>query len=214
MEELYKYPRTLHLPWSPGVGSDDKVLHDIQSWEGRDIVITEKMDGENTTMYNHHMHARSLDSKHHESRNYVKGIWGAVRYNIPDGWRVCGENLYAKHSIAYADLESYFLVFSIWNEKNICLTWDETLEYAILLNLTPVRELYRGKFNLKIIQEFHTNLNLERQEGYVIRSAGSFHYDDFSENVVKWVRKGHVQTNQHWMFEKIIPNTLKQIPEP
>lgn len=202
----------MHVPWSPGATDDDKIAQDLSAWEGRDIVITEKMDGENTTMYVDHIHARSLDSKNHESRNFVKGIWGEIRHSIPEGWRVCGENLYARHSIAYNGLESYFMVFSIWNEKNVCLTWDETLEYAILLGITPVRELFRGKFNLKFVKEFHTKLNLERQEGFVIRSAGSFPYEEFTENVVKWVRKGHVQTEQHWMFEKIIPNTLKNAP--
>lgn len=211
MEGLYKYPRTPHLPWSPGSTNDDKILKDLNAWIGREVVVTEKMDGENTTLYRDHMHARSLDSKHHESRNYVKGIWGQVKYDIPEGWRVCGENLYAKHSIAYDELESYFMVFSIWNEENFCLSWKETLEYSLLLNLTPVRELFRGKFDLEFFKEFHTTLDLEHQEGYVIRSANGFHYDEFGNNVVKWVRKGHVTTSQHWMFDKIIPNTLKKL---
>lgn len=25
-----------------------------------------------------------------------------------------------------------------------------------------------------------------------------FHNDDFAENVMKWVRKDHVQTDEHW----------------
>lgn len=43
------------------------------------VVITEKMDGENTTLYRDGLHARSLDSRHHPSRNWVKpnGLRGA-----------------------------------------------------------------------------------------------------------------------------------------
>ena len=43
-----KYPRTWHLPCSPGVTKDDRVLagHIVESWVDTDVVITEKMDGE------------------------------------------------------------------------------------------------------------------------------------------------------------------------
>jgi len=33
--------------------------------------------------------------------------------------------------------------------------------------------------------------------------------DEFKKSVVKWVRKGHVQTDEHWMNSAIIPNGLK-----
>ena len=36
------------------------------------------------------------------------------------------------------------------------------------------------------------------REGIVVRNADIFHNDDFSDNLMKWVRKGHVQTDQHW----------------
>ena len=31
-----------------------------------------------------------------------------------------------------------------------------------------------------------------------VRNANMFHNDDFAKNVLKWVRKGHVQTDSHW----------------
>ena len=51
MEEIKtKYPRTYHVPWSPGATSDDKKLPEqwfyADGWAGSEIVITEKMDGE------------------------------------------------------------------------------------------------------------------------------------------------------------------------
>ena len=56
-----KYPRTFHLPFSKGSTSDDKFLKDYSNFENKDIIVTLKMDGENTTMYNDHIHARSLE---------------------------------------------------------------------------------------------------------------------------------------------------------
>jgi len=79
----YKYPRTYHFPWSPGLINDDKMLQDVNCFEGKIVIITEKMDGENTTMYHDYIHARSLDSRDHPSRSYVKGIWGNIKHEIP-----------------------------------------------------------------------------------------------------------------------------------
>ena len=45
-------------------------------------------------------------------------------------------------------------------------------------------------------------------EGYVVRNAAAFPYDDFTKNVGKMVRKGHVQTSAHWMSESIRPNKI------
>jgi len=110
---LTKYPRTTHLPWSEGGSDDDRILRSTEHFRNKIVVVTEKMDGENTTMYSQHIHARSLDSKHHPSRDWVKNFWQQIRFNIPEGYRICGENMYGTHSIHYNNLKSYFLGFSI-----------------------------------------------------------------------------------------------------
>src|SRR5690554_4811700 len=109
----HKYPRTRHLPWSPGASHDDLVSREVESFVGQRIIVTEKMDGENTTLYRDHLHARSLDSRHHPSRDWVKALHGRIAHEIPERWRVCGENLYARHSIGYEALPSYFMLFSV-----------------------------------------------------------------------------------------------------
>lgn len=204
--KYYKYPRTPHLPWSPGVGGDDIKLQNSTKFIGKHVVVTEKLDGENTTLYLDHIHARSVNSKQHISRNWVKALHGEIAHLIPAGWRVCGENLYAKHSIAYTNLTSYFFVFSIWDETNTCLSWNETIEWSTLLGLETVPVVYRGVWNESSIREIR--VDLETQEGYVVRNSDNFHYDNFSENMAKWVRKNHVQTDQHWLHAEVIPNQL------
>lgn len=209
MSNYFKYPRTYHLPWSLGSTSDDKFMPDIESFKGKKIVITEKMDGENTNMYPDRIHARSIDSKHHDSRNWVKGEWGRIKGEIPDGWRICGENLYAKHSLFYEDLPTYFMVFSIWNEKNECLSWKDTLDICKLLNLQTVPVINICDFNEGMLRELADKFDTQKKEGYVIRNEEAFHFDTFTENVGKWVRPKHVTTDQHWMFQAITPNKLK-----
>lgn len=201
-----KYPRSYHLPWSEGCTSDDKKLSSLEHFYGKEIIMSEKRDGENTTIASEYTHARSLDSVDHPSRHWLKGMWANMKYNIPEDWRVCGENLYAKHSVGYDDLKTYFEVFSIWNEKNICLSYDDTLDWCELLDLVHVPVLYRGVFDEKFLRDY--KIDTEKVEGYVIRLADSFKYEDFNVSLAKWVRENHIQTSKHWMHEKITPNIL------
>jgi hypothetical protein len=213
-ESSVKYPRTKHLPWSEGVSSDDVVTSSLSSLDGRDVVVTEKIDGENTTLYRDHMHARSIDSRNHPSRDWVKGLWSSIAHQIPDGWRICGENAYARHSIAYDALPSYFLGFSVWDERNRCLAWDDTVEFMELLGIEPVPVLWRGTFDssdpkiMAVIRGLWTPDRSEVMEGYVVRDAASFAYEEFGERVAKFVRPNHVTTDQHWTKGPVIPNGL------
>lgn len=205
-----KYPRTYHLPWSMTKTKDDRVLDNCDMFKGKEVVVTLKFDGENTSMYNDYIHARSINSGNHESRNYIKRMHSEIMTDIPEGWRICGENLYAKHSIQYNNLESYFYVFSIWNNQNICLSWDETVEYTQLFDLSKVPVLYRGVFDEKIIKNLvSTHFDGNEMEGYVIRVAESFAYKDFNKSVAKFVRANHVSTHGHWMRQMVVPNVLK-----
>jgi len=205
MSTLIKYPRTYHVPWSPGVSTDDKVQHDLSYFEGQNVVVTVKMDGENTTMYHDHIHARSLDTKSHPSRDWIKQFHASIRHDIPTTLRVCGENLYAQHSIRYNSLESYFLCFSIW-EGPTCLDWSDTVEWCELLGIRTVPVLYQGLWNVDTIKGLQGQLG--GNEGYVVRPLNSFTQDQFQRCVVKYVRANHVQTNTHWMHKEVVPNTL------
>lgn len=206
LQQYYKYPRTPHLPWSLGATSDDVFLSDIRVFSGCEVVVTEKLDGENTSMYSNYIHARSLDSRHHSSRNWVKAFHATIAHAIPAGWRLCGENLYARHSIAYDNLPSYFILFSVWNEHNHALSWADTVQWATSLDVALPRELYRGIWNEQAIQAIAVDTT--QCEGYVLRTAQGFAYKDFSRHVAKWVRAKHVQTDTHWMHTTVVPNTL------
>lgn len=204
-----KYPRTHHLQWSPGVNDDDRVIDSMDAFIGKRVIVTEKKDGENTSLYNDYTHARSVDGRSHPSRSWVKQFWSGISADIPPGWRICGENLYAKHSIAYEALPSYFMGFSIWNEKNVCLDWDDTLEWFELLGITPVPVLYDGIYDESAIKSLWSDKDWDTREGYVLRVAGTISYAEFRTNVAKFVRPGHNMTVKHWMHgQPIETNTL------
>lgn len=205
-----KYPRTLHLPFSPGATNDDKVAKDCSDLEGKRVVVMTKYDGENTTLYRNGVHARSLDSKNHPSRDWVKNLWASVAHKIPEGWRICGENMYAKHSIQYDELPSYFMVFSVWDDRNMCLRIQDTIYFCSNLGLDFIMpwngESLFDEVSVKATAEW---LVKDGAEGLVVRNSESFHYDDFQKNVFKYVREGHVQTEDHWMNSAIEKNGLR-----
>jgi hypothetical protein len=192
-----------------GRSSDDKVLKSTEGFQGQEVVVTLKMDGENTTLYRDGYHARSLDSRHHPSRDWLKAFHGTFSHDIPEGWRICGENLYARHSVAYEDLPSYFMGFSVWDAHNFALSWDATLEIFELLGIEPVPTLYRGVFDQALLENLAKSLDTQRNEGFVVRLASRVAYDKFSTSVAKWVRPAHVQTDEHWMHSALVLNQLK-----
>lgn len=201
--EHVKYPRTFHLPWSEGVGKDDKVLDSAGNFVGKNVVITEKMDGENTTLYRDYIHARSIDGNSHPSQSWVRNFHAGMKHDIPDGWRICGENIYAKHAIGYDDLRSFFMVFSIWNDHNQCLSWEATKEWCSLLDLEMVPVFWEGEFTPQILDAikkkelYYVPKDFRDHEGYVIRVASEFSYGSFRNSVAKYVRENHVAKTVH-----------------
>ncbi len=190
-----KYPRTPHLPFSLGATSDDKILNNVSQFIGKTVVVTEKMDGENFTLANSYCHARSLDSANHPSQCWIKAFHASIKDEIPEGFRICGEYMFARHSISYTNLTSYFYGFSVW-DKEECLDWQSTIEWFSILGITKVPVLYYGIWDEKKVKEcWNPKCG---KEGYVVRTAEGFAYSQFKNNVAKFVRPDHVQTDEHW----------------
>lgn len=206
---MKKYGRTFHLPISPGATSDDKIMASLDGLIGKDLVVTEKMDGENTTIHARGSHARSPDSRHHPSRDWLKAFAAGISPNLAEGERIVGENLYARHSVAYNSLPSYFLGFA-WIVGDEVQSWDLTLARFEELGIQPVPTLYRGLYKPGLFDDLAQSLALSRQEGFVARIADSFAESDMPRRMGKYVREGHVQSETHWMKAELIPNRLIQ----
>lgn len=204
----FKYPRTFHAPWSPGASADDKIMKDVSIFAGRRVVVTKKKDGENTTLYDDYIHARSIDGRSHPSRDRIKQFHAMIRHDIPAGWRVCMENVTAVHSIRYDNLESHFLGISVWDDTNVCRGWDETLEWFDLLGIVPVETVYDGEFDEGLIRDISRQVVAEGEEGTVTRIADPIPYREFGESVFKFVREGHVITDTHWMHGSYEENVV------
>lgn len=203
---MSKYNRTPHLPYSLGATSDDKMSDNTKSLIGIDIIISEKLDGENNGMDDIGVYARSHAA-------YTTSPWTReirqlhqlkVKGNLEDGVFIFGEGMEGIHSIEYSKLTSYFYIFGV-RDNNIWIPWEGVEEYSYLLDIPTVPVLFKGVVNSeKELKQLVEGLvskpsSLGGQiEGVVVRNASLFHNDDFADNVMKWVRKGHVTTDEHW----------------
>lgn len=216
-----KYPSTPHLQWSPEKHRDDSYHPDPTFFDGREVVLLEKMDGENLNIYSDgSWHARSIQTPYHPTREWAGRVAGEVGYKLPDGWRICAENLYGMHSIRYTDLRAYVQVYGIVNEDDKFLSWPDVVMWCEFLDLVHVPVLWRGELffdngnnpvlkpkNSKWEGTFLNNIGEDRvneragreSEGYVMRTVEGFPVPDFEYYVGKWVRENHVQTDEHWL---------------
>lgn len=215
--ERTKYPRTFHVAWSLGATDDDKTLtmEETESmFKGKQVVVTEKLDGENTSIYSDGTcHARSLDSGHHASRSVVKALAAEVGSKLPEGWRLLGENLYAKHSIEYTELSGYFVLFGVANKDNFAVSWYYVAKWAEELNIPLAPVIYQGIWDakkIKALYPFNSKVGGSVAEGYVVRTEDAFWMKDFNKNVAKFVRANHVTTDKHWSQGTVVPNKLKR----
>ena len=204
-----KYPRTFHLPFSPGTTSDDRIARDIDALFREPVVITEKLDGENTCINRFGVFARSHGAP---TRNpwatYLWDRWNVLKTMLGD-LEIFGESLYAVHSIEYTGLQAHFYVFAIRDNAR-WLSWDEVEFYAGLIDLPTVPVLFRGMIEadaleplvLRLVREpsflSDPDLGASEREGVVARVARELTDEEFDTHVFKWVRKGHVRTTEHW----------------
>ncbi|WP_291730798.1 RNA ligase family protein [Leisingera sp. F5] len=203
-----KYGRTFHLPQSPGATSEDKIMLDTSALMAEpQVVITEKMDGENTTIHSGGCHPRSPDARYHPSRDWMKAYAAGISPALAEGERIAGEYLYARHAIAYTSLPSYFLGFA-WIVNGVIQPWEETLSRFGELGIVSVPVLYRGPLSGQVLQGTIAGLDLEAQEGFVVRAARGFAEADMQSLLAKYVRAGHVQTDVHWMNAETIKNGI------
>lgn len=143
------------------------------------------------------------------SFNYIKNVhyYPNMQDIIDQNLIVCGENLFAIHSIEYSNLQDFFYVYHIVDgNSNTFIDYDDMVQWATTHNMLVVPEVYRGTIpSLQWLEKFMAD-ELKKpsnlggvKEGFVVRVKSAFPVEDFSKHVFKYVRKGHVATpEKHW----------------
>ena len=154
MNPSRKYARSLHARISLGTTSDDRFMPAgyLSSFaEMEQLVLTEKLDGQNNCFNKHGVFARShTATTQHPWDKPLRDRWELMKNDLKD-LEIFGENMFGIHSIAYSELESYFYVFAI-REKDTWLSWEAVKFYAALLDFPTVPE-YEIQTSLKEIYQ-------------------------------------------------------------
>lgn len=208
--ETTKYPRTEHFIWSKSTTSDDRISKDHSGVENVPIIISEKLDGSNSSIAKKGVYPRSYGIiSQNPWDDCIWEIHERIKKDIDEDTFIFGENLYATHSLKYNKLDSYFYVFGV-RIKDEWISWDDVLELSYLLDLNTVPVFFKGTTNsvkeiiealvksLSVFDAYDTKTNIECMEGVVCRRASAFNNDDFYKYVLKMVRANHVNTDEHW----------------
>jgi len=211
-----KYGRTYHYPFSPGTESDDRIQHNYWQHLSRvqQLVHTEKLDGENNCLSKLGVFARSHAAPTTSAwTQSIRQYWQLIKGSLGN-LEIFLENLYAIHSIEYKNINHHFYVFAV-REDDRWLSWEETKFYAAMLDMPTVPEIKMFttpaditafENEVKTITNGRGSLNPHdaltgaptTMEGIVTRNVESYPVAAFAENVFKYVRKGHVKTDEHW----------------
>ncbi len=211
-----KYGRTFHFPFSPGTTSDDRVNNnywqDISNING--LIHTEKLDGENNCLNKYGVFARSHAAPSASPwTGQLRQTWAQIKSSLGN-YEIFGENLFAIHSIEYHALDAHFYVFGV-RELDKWLSWEETCFIAAVYGLPTVPVLQttamlpaRAVFEKEVLSLVaHSSVFNSHDvadgkpcsmEGLVTRNINEYGVDEFQQNVFKYVRKGHVKTDEHW----------------
>ena len=200
-----KYPKTPYWPTSPSRAPRGDRVANPADFLNKLVYFTEKLDGGCTLLHQGQVYARSVSEP-------SSAKWMAM-VKKHHGWKVTepdvflyGEDLYGVHSIEYDPIDEAktFYAFAM-RIGDTFLSLAETRRYADNLGIPSVPVLLGGVYKLEQdIQDrfasFHAEPSIlgDHREGAVLRSEASFHTDSFEQNVCKSVRKGHVQTDEHW----------------
>lgn len=218
-----KYGRTYHFDFSPGTTSDDRIntnwYEHIKRMEK--IVHTEKMDGENRALTGLGMFARSHAAPTTNPwATHLKPKYEMIKNDLKEGnIELFGEDIYAIHSIIYPNIKEHFYLFGV-RILDKWLSWEEVKWYASIFDFPTVPELtiddvaFLSKSAIenyvttesKLPSEFGSFQVLEKneigpmcsKEGIVTRNYDEFDVELQHENLFKYVRKGHVKTDEHW----------------
>lgn len=218
----FKYPKSLHSPNSLKLSKKEDRNFDIKNLKyfiGKEIVVTEKLDGGNESISKDFCLPRAMDENSfmygHKSRNWIKSFWNQIRNDIPDDLIISIENMFAIHTIYYDLLPSFAMGIGVWSKSKDCLiSFDKTLEWFNLFGIPNMPILYRGIYNEKEIQKCYSGKSKlasdSIQEGYVVRLTEEIPRKEFGMKLFKFVSNTFIIPNEHWSKNQITLNKLKE----
>jgi ATP-dependent RNA circularization protein (DNA/RNA ligase family) len=224
MTDFYRFPHTPHLAWlGAGVPRGDKVLSaaEAQALLTHAVVLEEKVDGANLGFsLGGDGEVRAQNRGQYLARPFTgqfsrlnawlamheEALFDALSTNL----MLFGEWVAAVHSLDYAELPDYFLVFDVYDrlEQRFWSTARRNA-LAIQLGLRPIQQLGAGHFSLQSLRHMiNTTQSAYREgacEGIYLRIEDA----NWLQDRAKLVHPDFVQSiGVHWRTRALRWNAL------
>ena len=212
--DFFRFPHTPHLVWlGQNTPRDDKVLShaEVQALLAGDVVVEEKLDGANlgfSLASDRSLHTQNRGQylvEPHTGQFARLPAWlaqhgDALSSVLTPNLIVFGEWCAARHSLDYAALPDWFLLFDVY-DRSVGRFWNNARRNALAVSagLASVPQVACGRHSVASLKELlATHSSRYRQgplEGLVIRQESA----QWCEFRAKLVRAEFTQTIEtHW----------------
>ncbi len=224
MSDFFRFPHTPHLAWlGQGAPRDDKVLSpaEVQALLAADVTVEEKLDGANlgfSLSPDGSLRAQNRGqylAAPHAGQFARLPAWlarhgDALRSVLTPDLMVFGEWCAARHSLDYAALPDWFLLFDVY-DRHEGRFWSSARRNALAASaaLVTVPRVAEGRQTLAALKDLVTRRPSHyRQgplEGVVIRQESA----QWCESRAKLVRADFTQAiDTHWRRRAIEWNRI------
>lgn len=225
MTDFFRFPQTPHLAWlGEGAPRDDKLLapDEIAALLAEEVVVEEKLDGANLGLSLDalgHLRAQNrgqyLDAPH--AGQFARlPMWlaqngEALLAALTPNLMLFGEWCAARHSLDYAALPDWFLLFDVY-DRSVGRFWSTPRRNTLAkqAGLVTVPQLLRDKTTIAALKQLvatHTShYRKGALEGVVVRREST----DWCEARAKLVRPDFTQSiDTHWRKRAIEWNRVQ-----
>lgn len=227
-DDFFRFPHTPHLAWlGEGMPRDDKVLapEEVSALLADPVVVEEKLDGANLGLsVSPAGELRAQNRGQYLAEPFAGqfsklGAWLAQhRYSLldhlPPHLILFGEWCAARHSLAYAKLPDWFLVFDVY-DRDAGRFWSTAHRDALAarLKLACVPSVHRGRATLAslrgLLDACQSRYRGGPPEGVVVRREDA----DWTLARAKLVRAEFTQAiGEHWRSRGIEWNRVATPP--
>lgn len=214
MTDFFRFPHTPHLAWlGEGSPRDDKVLspNEVTALLAGDVVVEEKLDGANVGLSlapDGGLRAQNRGqylAEPHAGQFSRLPAWlaqhgDALRSALTPNLILFGEWCAARHSLDYAALPDWFLLFDVY-DRSADRFWSSARRNALARSagLVTVPQVLHGKATLSTLKELVADTTSRYRagalEGLVIRRESA----EWCEVRAKLVRPDFTQAiDTHW----------------
>lgn len=225
LTDFFRFPHTPHLAWlGEGTPRDDKVMssNEAAALLAGNVVVEEKLDGANVGLSlapDGSLRAQNRGqylSEPHAGQFARLPAWlvqhgEALRTVLKPHLILFGEWCAARHSLDYAALPDWFLLFDVY-DRDSGRFWSTVRRNALAaqVELKTVPQVMRGKTTLKALTQTVTTTSSSYRdgplEGVVIRSESK----EWCEARAKLVRVDFTQAiGEHWSRRAIEWNRVR-----